>query len=195
MIELTEKKCSKCENTKTVENFYKRAAKSLVHYRSPWHSICKQCIGIYNRERYKRDDIRRSISMQHKQYNSQNSEKAVERSRKFYVSMSGRAKTLLKSAQRRSGKYSEFDIDEQFILDRLNNGKCEVTNLPFDMERHYLYCKNPFSPSIDRIDCSKGYTKSNTRIVIWQYNLMKGEMTDEEVLEICQIIVNRAGIK
>ena len=38
---------------------------------------------------------------------------------------------------------------------------------------------------------SLGYTKENTRIVIWQYNLMKGELTDSELLDICKILTNK----
>jgi len=65
-------------------------------------------------------------------------------------------------------------------------GCCEITGIPFDFEPHKIYSKNPYSPSIDRIDSSKGYTKQNVRIVLWQVNLMRGEISDEEIIVICK---------
>jgi hypothetical protein len=127
-----------------------------------------------------------------KKYNLLNTERNTERSRLFYESVRGRAKTLLKGAERRRYKGKVFDIDEQFVLDPIIKGVCQVTGLPFDLSPHPSYCKNPFSPSIDRCDKNDGYSRENSRIVIWQYNLMKGEMTDEEILDICRQIVRVA---
>lgn len=39
---------------------------------------------------------------------------------------------------------------------------------------------NPFKISPDRIDNTKGYTKENTQFVVWIYNQMKGNFTQEE---------------
>jgi hypothetical protein len=37
------------------------------------------------------------------------------------------------------------------------------------------------SPSLDRIDNTKGYVKGNVRIVSWRANRLKGNATDEEL--------------
>ena len=63
-------------------------------------------------------------------------------------------------------------------------GKCEVTGIAFDYDNKFNTCKNPLSPSIDRIDSTKGYSKDNARIVLWQYNLMRGELTDDQLFDI-----------
>lgn len=44
---------------------------------------------------------------------------------------------------------------------------CQVTGAPFDLETP----RGPFSPSLDRIDNSKGYTADNCRVVVLCLNL------------------------
>lgn len=43
--------------------------------------------------------------------------------------------------------------------------------------------RHPYTPTIDKIDPNKGYTKDNCRIVIWWYNLSKSIWNDELVIE------------
>ncbi len=67
-----------------------------------------------------------------------------------------------------------FEITKLWVERRLLKGECEVTEIGFDYTKpkpHYN--ANPFAPSLDRIDCSKGYTYCNTQVVIWAYNVAK----------------------
>ena len=50
--------------------------------------------------------------------------------------------------------------------------------------------KNPYNMSIDRIDSSLGYLESNVRLVCYQVNLMKMELTDEQLKEWCLKVLN-----
>ena len=53
-----------------------------------------------------------------------------------------------------------------------NNFRCELTNIAF-FGREVPQCRvNPFSPSLDRIVPSKGYTKDNIRIILHGMNVM-----------------------
>lgn len=66
------------------------------------------------------------------------------------------------------------DLKELFPVD----GKCPVFG--FDLE----WNGNGFretSPSIDRIDSSKGYTKDNIQIISWKANRIKGYATVEDL--------------
>ena len=56
--------------------------------------------------------------------------------------------------------------------------------IAFDYDNKFNTCKNPLSPSIDRIDSTKGYSNDNVHIVLWQYNLMRGELTDDQLFDI-----------
>ncbi len=48
-----------------------------------------------------------------------------------------------------------------------------------------------FSPSIDRIDSSKGYTPDNCQFVLWAINVFKGDGTLEEMYEIATALINK----
>lgn len=186
------KVCKRCNVEKEDEMFY-IAEKNEDKVRR--YSTCKECVLAYNREKYATNPSyreKRKLSYEKLRKEPNAIEASRKRSAKFYKSVEGRAMTLFKSAQRRSNKFSEkSDIDLNFIIERLETGVCEVTGLPFDFNSHPVYKKNPYAPSIDRIDSCKGYTKDNVRIVLWQVNLLRGEMTDEEVLIICEKIVER----
>lgn len=52
----------------------------------------------------------------------------------------------------------------------------------------------PFSPTLDRIDPSKGYTKENIQIVCNGYNSLKGSGTSEDALLIAQKVVEQADV-
>jgi hypothetical protein len=55
---------------------------------------------------------------------------------------------------------------------------CSVTGLPLSTEWDGPD-KNPWAPSLDRIDNELGYIEGNVRLVCWAYNLAKGSWPDE----------------
>ncbi len=63
-----------------------------------------------------------------------------------------------------------FDLTRQWLKKRLDRGVCELTGLSFDMAGR----RTPHSPSIDKIDPSKGYTKKNCRVILWSLNQALG---------------------
>lgn len=182
--------CKSCGESKPLSEYYDLNKCGRFSIR------CKDCDRAKDRKRHLNDHKRREvrkIANQKRKDDIELKELNKLRSSKFYKSISGRSRTLLSSAKRRSHKFEKFDIDLKFIMDKLSTGICEVTGIKFDFEPHPTYAKNPYSPSIDRIDSKIGYIKSNVRIVIWQYNLMKGELCDSEILEICKILCERSG--
>ena len=46
------------------------------------------------------------------------------------------------------------------------------------------------SPSVDRIDNSKGYIKGNIQFVALPINYLKGELTHEQTIEVLKTISN-----
>lgn len=65
--------------------------------------------------------------------------------------------------------------------------------LGIKLERRKGYGSNPNSPSIDRIDNSKGYTKDNIQIMSKRANSMKSDATPEELLKFAQWIIKEYG--
>lgn len=180
------KTCCKCKENKNLDEFH-RCSRS----EDGLNRRCKECVNGYNRNQYK---INPEYSKKRKLRLSLRTEEQIENARQngrdWYNTPTGRAKTLMKGVIARNKKYKEvIDFDENYLKEIIENGRCQVTGLPFILGSKKDGKKRAYSPSIDRIDNSKGYCKSNVRIVIWQFNLMKGELSDEELLELCYITI------
>ena len=72
------------------------------------------------------------------------------------------------------------------------NGVCEITGIPFDNDRskYSNKSKNPYSASPDRIDNTKGYTKDNTRWVVWIFNAMHSTFTEQQIKHFIEHLRN-----
>jgi len=96
----------------------------------------------------------------------------LKQHRNKYNTLKGRAYNLYKGAINRSKKTSaKVTITPKWIENKIKTGKCEMTGLPFDLCPSSDFNKNPYSPSIDRIDSkNRDYTPKNTRIVLHAVN-------------------------
>jgi len=100
---------------------------------------------------------------------------------------------MVKSARIRSREIGlDFDLTEEWARDQWT-GKCEVTGIAFDLVNGTIK-ERMRSPSIDRIDNNRGYTKDNVRFVLWAVNAIKGTGTDAEMLEVAKAIVGNFSI-
>jgi hypothetical protein len=81
-----------------------------------------------------------------------------------------------------SVKLTKNDIE---ILAIRQNNKCDLTGEIFDVKDKW------WKPSLDRIDSSLGYTLDNIRLVAWIVNHCRGELSDEEFVDMCKKVVNR----
>lgn len=110
------------------------------------------------------------------------------------------AYNLLSSCKHRAKKAAiDFDLDVEWIKSRLT--ACEVTGINFNYRNvkikqsqgNYID-RNPLTPSIDKIDPNKGYTKDNCRVVIWWYNLAKATWNDSDILGIVKQWMSNKGV-
>lgn len=53
---------------------------------------------------------------------------------------------------------------------------------------------NPFSPSLDRKDSSRGYVRDNVDVVCFMYNCAKNRFTDEDVLRFSHAFISAYNI-
>ena len=101
---------------------------------------------------------------------------------------------LFQGAKYRSKqKNIPFDIDIPFIEEKIRNGKCEVTGIPFFISDEYQLNgtphQSPYSPSLDQIQPSKGYTKDNIRVTILMFNVARKHWQDEDILNMAKALV------
>ena len=104
-----------------------------------------------------------------------------------------RAQRLHGNAQKRAkaNSWPELDFDSLWIEQKIITGFCEVTNIEFDLNTktsYSVHAKNPWVPSLDRIDSSKPYLKNNLQVVVYMYNVCKAEFRHADVVKFCKAI-------
>lgn len=83
-----------------------------------------------------------------------------------------------------------YDLSERWVMTRLLAGRCEVTGIPFDFVGA-AGRRSPFIPSLDRRDPHGGYVESNCQIVVWMYNMAKGDSRHEDVVRMAEALIAR----
>ena len=84
-------------------------------------------------------------------------------------------------------KNMERTITLEWLKKECENNICSVTGKTFDYNSNYH--RNPYGPSVDRIDITKGYTPENCRIVIWAFNRARDHYTDKDVYSMCKTLL------
>lgn len=84
----------------------------------------------------------------------------------------------------------EFTLTDEWAVARWT-GRCELTNILF--EKNKTNGPWPFSPSLDRIDNSRGYTQDNARFILWGANALKGVGTDLDAARIAAALLINHG--
>lgn len=187
------KVCKKCKLEKPVSQFHNDRKRADGKYPN-----CMVCVNSYARNRHKNPEVKEKIRryLEIKNNDFEFKEKAKIRGQRFYESIAGRTVTLLNNCRKSpSGKTIKPTVTFEHIESSLKLGFCAVTGLKFQLDRaHQIETgnkKNPYAPSIDRINPNEGYTNENTRIVCWWYNMAKGELTDQQMYEMCKTVVRK----
>lgn len=98
---------------------------------------------------------------------------------------------MLNNARARSrDKGLELTLTREWLIEHLSVGRCAVTGLEFDMEVKLRGSgrMTPWSPSLDRINSTLGYTPENCRLVVWMFNAAKHIGTDGDVLRMAEAL-------
>ena len=91
------------------------------------------------------------------------------------------AKMMHIQAKRRAkNKGLVFNIDVQDIQDAIDaaNGTCPALNIEMQVSNKRM---NPNSPSLDRIDSTRGYEKDNICVISTRANILKRDATLDEL--------------
>lgn len=170
----TTKICPNCKIEKAFSEFAPDKTK-----RHGVSHTCKLCFRDYMSERWRTNPDHRA--------------KGKARSRRNYEEPESRAKFMIANARKR--RPDGFSLTFEHVVAGIKAGFCPITGIKFDLtdahERATGRSRNPYSPSLDRIDSRLGYTDENSRIVSTQYNIMKGELSDSEMFYLCRLIATR----
>ncbi len=78
-------------------------------------------------------------------------------------------------------------VEEQW---KKQNGSCRLTGIPLEFGRAAT-ARNPRSPSLDRIDSSRGYTTDNVELVCTWVNIAIGDFGRKVALDLASRFVER----
>jgi len=164
----TEHFCRKCEKTKPISEFHK----------NKW--TCKECTAISQREyRVKNPDAVIAVERKSKKKNIVQRTKYNNEYRRTY---NGFCKGLLNGCRASDKKYkrNDFDLDLDWIEEqkKKQNNKCIYTGLEL-----IWGVNNKQKASIDRIDNTKGHSKTNCHLCIFPINLIKLNMAHNDFLK------------
>lgn len=84
-----------------------------------------------------------------------------------------------------------LDITWEYIYVSMLGGNCAVSGLPFGYVTKGRSKLNPFAPSVDRIDNSRGYTIDNVQIVQSAYNRGKNDGEEIDFIAMCCAVAER----
>lgn len=109
--------------------------------------------------------------------------------------MRAKASRLLSlSKYRAKRKGIEHTLDREWVLERLREGTCSFSGLPFSYDRHPVHRINPFSPSIHRRDSAQGYTPENATVVCAGVNSAINVSSTQEYLLMCMAVLKKHGL-
>lgn len=201
---MEKRKCYKCKIDKPLnKDFFSKDSIDKLGFQK----ACKDCQKKRNSE-YRADKKEYFDNKNKEHYNKDNNKERyqkyktsfLERRDKYRTSIRGRMYDLLESARGRAkNKSLSIDIDLDFLISlyEIQQGKCKLTNLEFKLERNENKKRevNPYSPSIDRIDSKKGYTKENVRLVCTIVNLSLNNFGESIFKIMCQAYINNSKSK
>ena len=96
-----------------------------------------------------------------------------------------------KARQRATLKKTEFNIE---VSDVVMPKKCPVfSQYELKKETSDMSGPKPWSPSLDRIDNTKGYIKGNVQVLSHKANTMKGNATPQELLQFAYWVILTYG--
>lgn len=152
------KKCKTCVLVLPLADFHP-SCKSPIKL---WHydSNCKSCTSLKNKQRIRQTHYIRP------------STKTIE-----HMLIESKRKGVV-NGYHRHNRLIPFTIGVADVKQVMSD-RCAITGVKLD-----LSCTGmPLSPSIDRIDNSKGYEPGNIRITSLLYNLMRNKWSDELVIK------------
>lgn len=178
------KKCPRCKIEKELVQYSKS-----VKNKDGLRSICRQCDAVAKKQYY--IENRSRIIEQQKQYTETNKIQILTRNRdyrdrvftdKYVDNMFRRAKARAKA------KGIEFSLPSSSCI--VIPEYCPILHIRLEPVRGQSGGRAS-SPSLDRIDCTKGYTLDNIQVISNLANTMKSCATTEQLILFAQWVLGK----
>jgi len=156
------KPCNRCLVDKPVSEFSKNSSsKDGLQYR------CRACDLAYQNERRAKNQD--SLARYHRDY-----QKERRKNFDYRLQMLVNASKQRARLHQREHSISVEDVKAIYPAD----GKCPIFGVTLAFNKAGF---RDDSPSIDRIDSSKGYTRDNIQVISWKANRIKGAASLEDL--------------
>lgn len=150
--------------------------------------ICRVCVNTSHRNR--RLTGKTNHKRNSKKYYEEHKESYAVRKSKSLLTPRGCAVKLLSQARCRARTENlEFNLELEDITIPI---KCPV--LGIDLILGAAYTQKEYSPSLDRIDSNRGYTRDNIVVISWRANKIKGNATPMELKALYEFYNARTKI-
>jgi hypothetical protein len=189
------KTCPGCMESKEITEFY------VIKKTGKPYAYCKPCSSRRNRDRFLANPEKyRTLSNKYYHARKAADPVGVQISTKHYSDKSKaerpaewRAKRFL---ERRDARGIGKDITKAYIADLFRNAKrcacCgRVLVLAYKGQGTKRTRENLASPSIDRVDNTKRYTKANMAVICWSCNFRKTDLTLKDLRMFIDYITNQ----
>lgn len=180
------KKCTKCAFIKSLNDFYFCKHANGRHYPK---GMCKKCTDAYIKPYHKKYSLTRKFKdkknkKRNSKYLNDFDYREALKKRKRESRIRNIETSILSFAKSRAKKKNiEFNIEK---LDIIVPKICPILEIPIKFGDRTCYFN---SPSLDRIDVSKGYIKGNIRVISMLANSMKNAATIEQIKVFCKNIL------
>lgn len=162
--------CSKCKSVKECNKFY---SSSITKF--GYDYICKQCKDEYNKSKSKTPEFKKRRA------------EDTRKSRRKLLDNNPQKMMLYGAQQRARKKGIECTISENDIIIL---EYCPVLNIPLIRAKNKRLSDN--SPTLDRIDISKGYIPGNVCVISWKANRIKSNASADELKMVADYAAGRA---
>lgn len=161
--------CRSCKQYKDQNDFSLDKANTARNNRS---TECKQCES-------KRKKLNREINQ-------------IEQVNSFLRKLLNGCKSRVNNGYK--NKNIDIDIDIEYLISLYykQQGKCALSGIPMTSVKGKG--RHNTNISIDRIDSMKGYTKDNVQLVCSHVNMMKSNLSLEQLLYFCENIIKNNKI-
>ncbi len=96
-----------------------------------------------------------------------------------------------RARDKKAGREGEITVEWVLQLMERQKYKCAATGIQFSTFSRRTHRMNPYHPSLDRLDGSKGYDKDNVRLVVLAFNMMRLDWGDDIFEDIARAYLGR----